>query len=330
MIRAYGDESGNAADPNCAELSIGVVIGPESVWEQFNADWENVLQRHGLPHFHMREIVGARRSGKGAFAVISNGRALDALTNDLVQTMVRYRIRAHAASVLKEDYQRVCHNIGEDVDFYAFSLYLSVVMLGTYCLNNYPRDPRFRMIMDKIAGPQKQLRQSRSLYESDKHMSWRGWPSPEIMSAKKEQGAKDLPGLQAADLIAWHYRNESRFIRPWLMEHKPRLGISDHKAWDQSLGEWKRQQIRDNYGDHSDVAITQNVFGALSNQELCKLYAYDYAQLKRHIYDNRDRGPPAHTVVTTIQNAGRAFPLSHDDSIDFDKIRKILSRARLT
>lgn len=326
MILAYGDESGNAVDPNCTELSIGIVIGPDTVWEQFDADWQTVLERHGVPYFHMREIVGARRGKKGPFEIVSNGPALHALTNDLVQTMVRHRMRAHAASVLKEDYQRVCDEIGVDVDFYAFSLYLSVAMLGTYCLNSYPLDPRFRMIMDKIAGPQKQLRQSQNLYETDKYMSWRGWPSPEIMSAKGEQGAKDLPGLQAADLIAWHYRNESRFIRPWLTEHKPRLGISDHKAWDESLDQWKQQQ-RQNYGDFSDVAITQNVFGTLTRHKLCKQYAYDFAQLKRHVFDNRDQRPPAQTIVDTIRKASRAFPLSHHDSIDIDKIRKILRKS---
>ena len=56
-LTAYFDASGKASNPAAIELVVSGFISTAKKWRQFEADWQAVLDKFGVPYFHMREFA---------------------------------------------------------------------------------------------------------------------------------------------------------------------------------------------------------------------------------------------------------------------------------
>lgn len=58
VFEAYFDDSGKESDPSHRFIVMAGYIAIDSVWHQFQQVWSHLLAKHGLPHLHMRTIMG--------------------------------------------------------------------------------------------------------------------------------------------------------------------------------------------------------------------------------------------------------------------------------
>lgn len=56
-LTAYMDETGHPNDPNSKFIGMGGLIATKDSWLTFERDWKNILNKFGLPYFHMVDFA---------------------------------------------------------------------------------------------------------------------------------------------------------------------------------------------------------------------------------------------------------------------------------
>lgn len=57
MIYAYFDDSGKEDDPSNRHICMAGYMGFDEAWDDFEADWRQLLLKHGISWIHMKEII---------------------------------------------------------------------------------------------------------------------------------------------------------------------------------------------------------------------------------------------------------------------------------
>jgi len=310
ILRAFADESGKASDKKIGYISMAAVIGREEQWIDFAGRWNEFLRYHEIPYLHMKEVVGAMHSKKGVFAKFENPQQLLGLLDEAAKCILNSGLFCCGLSVGTEALKKVLRAHVMKADPYAFTLYQTVVGLGTWALNNYPSDPSFQLILDRIEKGHLLAAQAEKLYSGDVFASWRGWPAVTPMPKNDRRGSREIVELQAADVVAWSIRNQLNHIGRWMREVKPTLSWPPGPHWDDSLLDW----LAARNGELADTQLTRVNFLALwarlIDAKALKYYAYDEERLENHIFRHRDMPVNAGLKARTIEQAGREFPLS--------------------
>ena len=302
VLRAFGDESGKEEDPNTDCISLATLIGNRAQWGVLCSLWDEMCQQHGIPYLHMKEIIQGRITGKGPFAKFLNGNELIRLLSDATNCVLMAGLHCRAVAVLTEDLNKVIKRHQLDCDQHAFCLYLNIVMLGTWALNEYPDDPSFDLFLDKVERGHRRVGAAEELYNSDNFSAWRGWPL--VVPLGKNANSREHFELQAADLVAWSVRNEFKHLREWMRDIKPTLPPQSYERWSKSAEEWKLRELEQTSKSYPERRTFLIPWAILKDHRRLKEYIYDEERLENHIMRGRQAYPDHRTMVKTILRSG--------------------------
>jgi len=309
ILRAYADESGKASDVRCRCISFAAAMGTTEQWKHFNRSWARMLKRKDIPYLHMKEVIGGRKTGSGPFAKFASDSELTKLMLDASGCIIGARLVCRGTSMLLDDLQRVLNRHRLNADPYSFTLYQSVVQLGTAAMNTHPTNPAFHLILDRLEQPTKRLAEAEELYESDNFASWRGWPAVTALRPKDREGSRELSELQAADFVAWILRRNLVYIEEWMRTIKPQIGPMKHEQWGESLRLWIKERAEREGLRHLEAPLSMHIWHLLRSARLLTHYPYDEERLENHVIAGRASEVDANLKAETIARAG-AFPLT--------------------
>jgi hypothetical protein len=185
VLESYFDGSGKSDNPDCYFLTLTGYAAPPVVWPAFEVLWETILQRHHLACFHTQ--VESCRSNPILVAEL-----LDAigLSHGFGMTTVGVTLDLKAHRRLFSEYVlpkpgRIC---------------------AEFCINTLlEQADSISCFFDR---KEEFLKEVNPLWEADGVPDW-----PQLANVKELAPVRqvDFPGIQAADLLAWHVnRNLTR------------------------------------------------------------------------------------------------------------------------
>ena len=176
VLRSFLDGSGKSSDPQCKFLTLVGVTAPPVVWPAFEVKWQTILDRHGVKVFHAQE---------------ESCRDNSTLVGELLHTFEACR-------------EFGMRTVGVSVDLTAHRS-LSVWLpnpghiCAKFCINDLlEHASSISCLFDR---GEEFLKEVNPLWEVDGGPEW-----PELARVHELAAVRqvDFPGLQAADLLAWH------------------------------------------------------------------------------------------------------------------------------
>jgi len=186
MFTAYFDESGNANDKN-GTFAVAGGLSTNQKWLRLETQWKQILKHHGIKVFHMQECA----AGIGEYAGWSSDDRRQLIT-DLSECMARNLKHAFGVTVLLEGW----NHINEEFQLAAIhgQPYAFCGRFAGVCVRSWMERKRYAASVSYVfedgAKGKGQLVDLMSQYDGVTPMF----------------ALKSLPGLQAADLIAWKNR----------------------------------------------------------------------------------------------------------------------------
>lgn len=307
ILKAYGDESGKSNDPQIDCIAMATVIGTSEQWSDFNERWDLMLKTHDIPYLHMKDIVATKDAKDPLSSKLADPVALDLLMQDASYCIIRAGLQCFANAVWLNDLRNVSDAFGLEIkDPYSFTLYVNVVMLGTWTLNHFSSDPSFQLILDRIERGYRKADLAHQLYQTDSYMAWRGWPLVTPMSPNEKAGSREMNELQAADLVAWSLRRNLKLMEEWLRTMKETVPEPDRHR---SLQTWLEAHINDKERTAPHVRAYFRPWACLMDHGVLKFYNFDEDRLKRLFFLRQSEYPPQQKQ-DAIAKAGRPFPLA--------------------
>jgi hypothetical protein len=234
VFKAYFD-GGNEADSKQYQiLTLASLIGNGIHWKAFDTKWNSNLKKHGVPYLHTTDAV----SLSGDVFSKRNGWSLakvEAFIDDCVGiiechaairrgSMITYPgLRPTTVSILLKDYNRAFCEIPElgTPEHICVTQCLARCILyanHTTALIKGSTEPKFQLFFD-----QNEPFRGHALDRAVNKASRKQDPVWKNVIHNGESDMRDIPGLQAADLLAWsinrqhldgeaHYGWQSRLL----------------------------------------------------------------------------------------------------------------------
>lgn len=205
MFTAYVDESGITDSDDY--VFVGGFIAPDTVWDEFNVEWQARLKESGLTYMHMAEF----KADKPPFCPpMLNRAAHQSLEYDLSGLIQKFPLEGLVVRVQIATWRHYIQGMRE-------------VMFGDSLQYAFQRSgSEFHHIVEtlyKKAGPFA-LRYGEShlaprLEKFIKHYTRFREQYPEIMSGVSFDVMKHTPGIQAADMLVWEVQDHTkRSVQP--------------------------------------------------------------------------------------------------------------------
>ena len=217
MLIGMADESGMNENSNF--FSMAAFVADHSTWKEFNPLWRAVLAKQGLDHFHMWQFAGYRGPFKGW---TENKRRQ--LMAELLEVIARFRLLGIGAVVRIADYTRL--PLAQRKAFigpYMICFYETVYGLGLVAEGGFPGER-----LSFIYSQQDEFKAQMTRYWNHAKAQTDYGSELGILSF---QSMKKVPGLQAADLLAWEIRHfyHLREVRPDLPMRYPLRMLVGHQ-----------------------------------------------------------------------------------------------------
>lgn len=194
MLRAFFDESGHAADQNI--VSIGGFLGTAEEWLAFDTKWQELLATHGIREFHASKISADHGVCKGW----SRDR-INALMSDVVSAITSRDLLGISHSIIVPDFQLV---VGRHSWFsmkfgspYQLCYEASIQAAARWI----QRNPKCEGDRVEVVFASNLEHGGAARIEGERYVKHERYAHliSDVMSA----AARDVPGLQAADLLAY-------------------------------------------------------------------------------------------------------------------------------
>lgn len=243
QLRAYCDESGKANDPNVRVISMAIVVGLPRHWQNFEQAWPKFLAQHSIPYIHKKYITYGTNTGSGPFGHLKDKLKQEKLYTDLSELFLSSGVMIAGSAIVVDDLKKFNEQTGEKLDAFAYSLYLSVCRMYTMLHPSVKFGVHsVQVVLDKGDHGANTVDLAQSYFK--RHRSSRGiaWPTFTILNKDSLESSRNIPGLQAADYVAWELRKSLDLKLPWIKEFMPSLRPPEYEA---SLLAWQRSQKKD-------------------------------------------------------------------------------------
>lgn len=228
MIQGYLDDSGDNHDVRHSALSVAGYLATTEAWDGFNADWLAVLNKFDISHLHMRELV----KQIGPFQTWAKGDVREAaLLGELASAIGRAKLKGVGATVVLADVRRFNEETGTDIEATALALYGCA--LGA---RQHWATERMELLLDRTTDGKGKVLLAESYGKEDMYYPFmRDFPRIDVLPMDHPIGARGIPGLQAADFLAWEARKNYELKRSWFESERP---SPDSPDWGSSLMQW--------------------------------------------------------------------------------------------
>jgi hypothetical protein len=190
-------------------LTVAGFVGDERQWDQFERTWSPLLERHGVPYFHMREIPN--KSGPFAKWLPPQDHAEEHLAffTDIVETIGACRFGAFGAIVRTRDLDQFNADKGLSLDPYSLAVYACLLQISKV----YP-DQFVTMIFDSIEQVHSRLKKAEDYAQSDaSHPEAADYV--QLMPLPRKATWRNVKALQAADFLVWEIRKHHTQQKEW-------------------------------------------------------------------------------------------------------------------
>jgi len=192
MLIGFFDESGHSSSTEF--FALAAFVADDSDWAKFDQQWRTALVRHGAPYLHMREFAQRVEAFKGWTEDQRRG-----LLGDCVAAINSIRAIAVGAATSVEDFRGLDaegRSTFQDPFFYCFQ---EVVRGVALCALFEPEAHKVEMVFsqqDQFSPMARKLWNAMADYIDVKAR----------MGSLEFQDMRAIPGLQAADLLAYEFR----------------------------------------------------------------------------------------------------------------------------
>ncbi len=254
-------------DDSCTEglvLTVAGLIGDERQWEQFDRTWPELLKRHDVPYFHMKEMV----KPNGVFAKWlppqDHAEERRAFFSDIVETISTCRFGAFGAIVRIGDLARFNADKGLSLDPYSLAVYACFLQID----RAYPSES-VSLTFDRIEKVHSRLDKAIEYAQSDVTHPGAADHITNIPLAPRHT-FRNVMALQAADFLVWELRkHHTRQNEWWELPDRP-------SGWQQRFEHfqaWSKQR----HGTR--LPPPRKSFGALATLTPINGIVFDYRGL---------------------------------------------------
>lgn len=229
MFSIYIDDSGSSPEDKFA-IAAGVVFPAKRI-EAFEREWNSFLEKEGMPDLHASACVA--RNPHSVFATWDDAKVERVLAR-AQQIVFKYSVKAFSIGIHKQDYDDLIPDdmrIGVSDSHYVWAL-SSVLGLSYDWVSE--RSAPMEYVFPNCSKQEKRdieeaIDYSESIYADhfSGHYSFRS--------------AKEVPGLQTADLFAWTCYQAGRWTRFGTPMKAPSEALWNHFAL-RNAGEWSTNQ----------------------------------------------------------------------------------------
>jgi hypothetical protein len=193
VLVGYFDESGHSSSTEF--FALAAFVSDHLEWEQFDKQWRKALERNGAPYLHMREFAHFR----GPFTGWTEERRRS-LLGECVTAINSINAIAVGAAMLVEDFNTLDHKGQSRLQDPFFCCFQEVVrgvaLNATFKHKGYKAHMVFSQ-QDQFR-PKAMKLWNAIVYDSDVRAR---------MGSLKFRNMRDVPALQAADLLAYEFRH---------------------------------------------------------------------------------------------------------------------------
>jgi hypothetical protein len=212
LISAHFDDSQSTGDV----WTIAGYAGYKNQWEYFEDLWGRALDRHGVPYFHMKEMA----EPKGPFAKWlppeDHYEEVAAFFKDLVAAVSKPNLYMVSSTVWQRDLEQFNVEKGLAIEAYPLAAHACLAMLGL----KYEKQP-VTAVFDRADQVTSKLNTARAYLEGDTFVYPGLCDYIASFGLQEPLTARDVPALQAADLIAWEVRKAHFRMKEWQLSERP-------------------------------------------------------------------------------------------------------------
>ena len=206
LVNGNFDDSQSTGDV----WTIGGYAGYPNQWDLFEILWTAALDRHGVPYAHMKEMAEL----DGPFGKWLPGENYveerAAYFRDLVAAIKKSMLYMTASTVWLKDLERFNRETGVGLEPYPLAAHACLSMIA----ERYSWEV-VTVVFDRIEKVQSKLATAHSYLKGETfmypglcdHISTTWLPAPAT--------SRDVPALQAADLIVWEVRKAHFGMKEW-------------------------------------------------------------------------------------------------------------------
>lgn len=193
MLVGFFDESGHSSGTEF--FALAAFVAQDSHWVAFDEQWRNALSRHGAPYLHMREFAHWVGPFKGWTEDRRKG-----LLGDCVTAIKSIRAIAVGAAMSVEDFKKLDYEAQSTLQDPFFCCFQEVVRGAA--LNAHLEREGLKVQMVFSRQDEFRAMASKLWNVMAKHIDVN-----ERMASLEFQDMRTVPGLQAADLLAYEFRH---------------------------------------------------------------------------------------------------------------------------
>jgi hypothetical protein len=196
--------------------TVAGLVGSPVQWEQFESRWTLVLDRHGVPYVHMKEMADPSGPFKKWLPPQEHRDEIKGFFSDIAIILNECRFSAFGATVRIRDLQRFNAERGLELDTYALGVYGCML----HVRQNHPNTV-IKLFFDRIEKVTSRLDKAQQYAEADGYYVG---VTDSIQPIPLQRGFtfREVRPMQAADFLAWELRKHHIDQNEWWeIEDKP-------------------------------------------------------------------------------------------------------------
>jgi hypothetical protein len=230
VIKGYADDS----RPNDRIWAVGGYAGNELQWERFEELWPKMLERHGVPYFHMREMADPNGVYAKWHPFKDHYDEVAAFFADMTKVIgEECFLRAFFSITRVKDLERFNAETGLSLQAYPMAAY--GCMLG---IANDLQGLTIEIIFDHVEKISSKLAAATEYLESDSY-----YPGVNDLVVpiplNQKTTFRELAPLQAADFLTWEVQKNHLNIEDWFLQPNKPVEQEDRS---EHLDDWSLQK----------------------------------------------------------------------------------------
>jgi hypothetical protein len=213
--------------------AVAGFVGFVDQWEDFEAAWHRLLDTHGIPYLHMKEMGNPEGVYKKWHPPQEHYEETANFFSDVAKTIGRCGIQGFGAITRIRDLEKFNAEKNLDLQPYPLAAFGTLIALW----NRHPREP-VELFFDHVEKVQSKLCKTKEYADSD-HEYAGDFDQVQLIPLNKSWTFRDVPALQAADFLVWEY-GKTHLDREewWQQEDKP----SDEDMRWQAFDAWMKKE----------------------------------------------------------------------------------------
>lgn len=265
LISGNFDDSQSTGDV----WTVAGYVGYASQWDYFESLWNEALRRHDVPYFHMKEM--SIEGGPFAKWLPPHEHAdeVAAYFKDLVAAIRKSGLYMAASTIWLKDLDRFNDETGVSLEAYPLAAHACLSLIGLkYAEHQQP----ITAVFDKIEKVQSKLKTAHSYMDAKTHQYRKFCSNIASTWLPEPATSRDVPALQAADLIAWEVRKAHFGMKEWQQSR----GDGHPTRWDA----WQDYEAFTREKTGEDPRIRKSLGALISGDDLPgRSIVWDYMQI---------------------------------------------------